>query len=351
MTSASLAKHSRYPLNQSPLFRLKSRKKLAKLLELTPSEMESLANASESERYRFFPLWIKNNVKPRHIERPVPALRKIQRRISRLMDRIEPPGYIQSAFRGRSYLRNAEKHRFDQESAKIDIRQFFLSAQCARVSRAFREQFECSPDVAAILEKFTTVRGHIPTGGNSSTMISFWAYKPMLDEIYGMAAKIGAVMTCCVDDMTFTGPKVTVEFMNEVRLVIRSYGLGAHKRPRFKAGTPKIVTGVAITAKGIKLPNIRRLRLHRTFMDVRGEKNLSLKVRKARRLLGMATEAEQLESRFRWAVKRAARMLTKAIDVAVAAGADIRPRRKRPIPAVVHVPASVLSPAAGTEPA
>ncbi len=286
-----------YPLSQSPLYKLESRKKLAELLDLSRRELELLANSGIGS-YSFFDTKAKNGKKTRHVEHPHPPLRKVQRSLTRLLGRIEPPAYLHSAFRGRSYVTNASKHAYSERSAKIDIKSFFKAADSSRVARAFRDQFECSGDVAAILSKLTTILGHIPTGGNSSTMISFWAYKPMFDEIYSLSFGANVVMTCCVDDMTFTGEKVSRGFINSVRLIVRKFGLKTHKERYFSKNTPKIITGVAVTSNGLRLPNARRRKLHDGFALVKTEPNLKERVKKAESLLGRAAEAQQVEPRF-----------------------------------------------------
>ena len=197
-----------YPISQSPLYKLASRRKLAELLDLPRGELESVANGG-IRNYSVFDTEPKIGKKKRHIEYPHAPLRRVQRSLTRLLGRIAPPAYLHSAYRRRSYVTNAAVHSYSQRSAKIDIRSFFQAADSSRVTRAFRDQFKCSGDVAAVLAKLTTVSGHIPTGGNSSTMISFWAYKPMFDEIHTMSLGAGVEMTCCVDDMTFTGEKAT----------------------------------------------------------------------------------------------------------------------------------------------
>ena len=290
---------------------MKSRRKLAELLNLSRSELESLANGGRSN-YVFFDVQPKSGKKKRHVEQPYPPLRTVQRSLTRLLGRIEPPPYLHSAFRGRSYITNAAVHSCSERSAKIDIKSFFQEADGSRVARAFREQFLCSPDVAAVLAKLTTILGHIPTGGNSSTMISFWAYKPMFDRIHQMAKAAGIEMTCCVDDMTFPGQKATPGFINSVRLIVRRFGLKTHKEHHFPPNSPKVITGVAVTSNGQRLPNKRRRLLHDAFGEVAAESNLEKKVKKAQSLMGRATEAEQVEPRFRAEVFLATKMLKEA---------------------------------------
>jgi RNA-directed DNA polymerase len=290
---------TRYALDQSPLYKLQRRQGLAELLFLPLNGIEELANA-DPPPYKFFSLPGKNNKKKaRHIEWPNRGLQRVQRRLVQLLDRIAPPGYIHSGFRGRSYITNAREHKFNVRLAKIDIRKFFPSSSAKHVVRCFSKTFHCSSDVSTILTKLMTIMGHLPTGGSSSSILSFYAYKPMFDEINELAASRGLVMSCCVDDMTFSGEKATRGFLNEVRMIVSRYGLKTHKYHCFERSQAKVVTGVALTPNGIKLPNARRKKLHETFSDFDRETNPDLKATLGEKLLGRVTEAAQVEDRFK----------------------------------------------------
>ena len=126
--------NTRYPLNQSPLYKLHSRKKLAELLEVSLQELEDMVANADSLYNRFEKTIIKSGkIKKRFIEHPKPKLRRLQRRLVRLLDRIQPPDYLHSAFRGRSYISNALQHDCNSRVAKIDIKKFFPSAYAGYV--------------------------------------------------------------------------------------------------------------------------------------------------------------------------------------------------------------------------
>jgi RNA-directed DNA polymerase len=304
----------RYPLDQSPLYRLNRRKGLAELLMMPLEAVERLAN-SNPPRYRCFERVVNQGHGPpkkRLIEWPYADLQSVQRRIARLLDRIEPPGYIHSGFRGRSYVTNAQEHEVAVRVAKIDIRKFFPTASAQRVYDCFRFTFECSSDVSAVLMKLTTKDGHLPTGGSASSIVSFFAYKHMFDEISELARARGLAMSCCVDDMTFSGDSATGRFLNDVRAIIVRHGLRIHKRRTFEPMQPKVVTGVVLTSQGRRLPNRRRKKLHENYQALNEETELEAKVKLAEQLLGRATEAAQVEPLFRVAIPWAATALGSA---------------------------------------
>ena len=303
----------RYPLNQSPFFRLQSRAKLAAHLDVSLADLNKMADSQDS-LYNCFPKQIEKNgkTKERWVERPKPELRRVQKRIVHLLDRIQPPDYLHSGFRGRSYTSNASQHAPNARLAKIDIRKFFPSAYAGYVYRTFVDVFQCSHDVAAVAMRLTTAFGHLPTGGNSSTIISFFAFKPMFDEIHSLAISRGLVMSCCVDDMTFSGIAATEGFLNEVRVIVHRFGLKTHKRHCFEPHQIKIVTGVALTPQGVRLPNARRKKLHEATEAFDAETNLGKKVKLGEQLLGRTTEAAQVEQQFSSLIPIAAAKLTEA---------------------------------------
>jgi len=273
--------------------------------------LEVVAN-SELQNYICFEKSIEREGRPpkiRYIQTPKQQLRQLQRRLANLLNRIEPPSYIHSGFRGRSYSTNAKSHGMGTRLAKIDIRSFFPSSSAVYVDKCFRNEFECSLDVAAVLTKLTTLSGHLPTGAGTSTILSYYAYKPMFGRIYSMAKSCGLTMSCCVDDMTFSGAAASAGFLNKVAVVVKSFGLKVHKRKCFEPHECKIVTGVAVTPQGYRLPNVRRKKLHEAYSDFENEVNLERKEKLGERLLGRATEAAQIEEQFKKLVPLASEKL------------------------------------------
>jgi hypothetical protein len=134
----------------------------------------------------------------------------------------------------------------------------------------------------------------------------------MFDRIHDLAKTCGLEMTCCVDDLTFSGPGATPGFLDDVRRIILRFGLKAHKRHCFAASEPKVVTGVVLTSKGYRLPNARRKRLHDGFEAVNSEVDPNKKVKLAETLLGRATEASQVEPDRASLVGPAAQLLRQA---------------------------------------
>ena len=113
---------SSYPLEQSPLFRLQSKKKLAELLGLELRELVQLAAIKEN--YIKFTS-VSSSGRPRDIQQPLPRLNRIHVRLFDLLRRIQPPAYLKSGVRGESQITNAAAHVNDSRGFKFDIKNFF----------------------------------------------------------------------------------------------------------------------------------------------------------------------------------------------------------------------------------
>ncbi|MBF0176760.1 MAG: RNA-directed DNA polymerase [Magnetococcales bacterium] len=288
---------NRHPLNQSPFFKLRSRKKLANILGLGLKDLEVFAQNEADENYRLFE--IRRGGKARPIQWPIPCLQRIHKRVCDLLARIETPNYLHSAIKGRSYLSNAKAHSGDTALVKVDIRKFFPSVTVQSVKSFFLKTMGCSPDVAAVLSKVLTVYGHLPTGSSVSPILSFYAHLDMFGEIEQLARKRGAVMTCYVDDMCFSGRSVTRKFLYEVRLIIHRHGLKTHKIHCFAPGVPRIVTGVVVTGDGMKLPNKRHQAIAEDFAKFQSSLDEKQKLKIFQSLLGRVNEASQIEPRWK----------------------------------------------------
>ncbi len=248
----STSTHKRVPVRASALFRLTSPRRLAEILLVSPPTLERLVNAGDSNYF------VRADRKSgRIIEEPKKQLKLIHQRFARLLAQIETPDYLHSGVKGRSYITNANAHGADHSCIKLDIKKFFPSSNSHYIQRFFEQVLEYPPDVASRARRLLTYNGHLPTGGNASTILSFWAYKPMFDEIEALAKQYHCEFTLYVDDMSITGMVANRKCQQEARKIIGHYALRAHKAKAFAPGQPRVLTGIAITQRGKELPHRR----------------------------------------------------------------------------------------------
>lgn len=289
-----------YPLDQCPLYRLQSRKKLAgSVFDVDLSLLEKLADIPSN--YRVFN--VKQGEKSRQVEVPKPLLERLHRRLFVLFERIDKPAYLQSGVKGRSYITNAALHVGPVPLVKVDIKKFYPSVDSGRVYRFFFETLRCSPDVAGLLTKLTTFEGHVPTGSCVSQLLAFFAAKPMFDELDRRASEDGLVFSCYVNDMTFSGFRATPGFLWAVKQIIHSHGFGYHKEHCYTAEQQKVVTGVMVERDRIAVLPSKEFDLWRRTHSL-GSGDIGQRVAAVNSLIGSVVAAGQIEARLLNRLKR-----------------------------------------------
>ena len=285
-----MANRISYAVNQSPFYRLNSKRKLAELLEF---ELADFAKLVDDSNYHVF-----KNKQEREIQHPIKELDPVHGRIAKLLARLDLPDYLHSR-KGRSYVSNAAAHSSDVPLIKTDISKFYPSTSFSSVFSLFSERFHCSTDVAWHLARLICYRGmHLPTGSYLSGIIAFLAHQAMFDEIYELSQKTGCTMTCYVDDIVLSGPRATKTLLYKVRGIINRHGLAAkrEKSKTFPADKPKIVTGVVITSDGLAVPNKRLHDVRRVRNLISKTSDITEKERLRSSLKGKLQEAKQIHS-------------------------------------------------------
>ncbi len=282
----STSTHKRVPVRASALFKLTSPRRLAEILLVPRSTLERLVNAGDSN-YLVRP----DRKSGRIIEEPKPQLKLIHQRFARLLAQIETPDYLHSGVKGRSYITNANAHGADHSCIKLDIKKFYPSSSSHYVQRFFEEVLEYPPDMASRAKRLLTYDGHLPTGGNASTILSFWAYKPMFDEIEALAKQHQCDFTLYVDDMSITGVFANRKCQQEARRIISRYALRAHKAKAFSPGQPRVLTGIAKTRRGREVPHRRAKGIATLEQEVASAPTAADKLKLLPSLIGKLSEA------------------------------------------------------------
>lgn len=277
----------RYPLERSPLYRLRGKGKFETVLGV---QWEAMPKLLDVKHYR---VW--TNDKGREIQAPHGWLAQVHRRIGVLLSRIELPDYVYSQ-KGRSYADNARAHRGDTPLIKTDISRFYPSVTRQAVFRMFLDDFECAVDVAHRLADLCCYKQlHLPTGSSLSGRVAFLAKRHMFDEISQAALSVGCKMTAYVDDVTISGAAATKALLGAVRQTIGNHGLRTQgrKSKTYASGAAKVVTGVVVVRDEVRLPNSRHLNIHRARQAVQAAAPAELE-HAQRVLAGRLQEASQV---------------------------------------------------------
>lgn len=294
-----------YPPDQSPLYALTSKRKLADVLGIPLKDLVFLASLKDGN-YQEWPLrqkrrdelaGIKASAKVRFVQQPMPLLRTLHDRTAALLGRIEKPSFVFSATKGRSYLDNALQHRdnIDQPAFKVDIKSFYPEVKYRWVRRFFEQDMKCAPDVARFLARLCCVHGALPTGSPISPTLSYFACAPIFHWMNEFAVANGLVFTLYVDDMFFSGAAASRNLSKLVLNHLASRGFQGHKVAHFRAGQVRVITGAAISKNGVSIPFKRqaRTRLYERAFAATSDPQAAQILGKA--LLGQYREGERLQ--------------------------------------------------------
>lgn len=240
-----------HELNQSPLYRLRTRAKLARLLRISPSELRALEIGND--QYSEFDRPKKNGAGTRHVENPHRDLKRAQGRVARVLGQITPPDFLFCPVKGRCYVTNAAAHRASRVVQCIDIQKFFPNTPQSRVFWFFNSVLECNGDIAGLLAKLACYQGHLPTGSPLSPIMAYFAFYDLWARIAAFCTAKGHIFTVYIDDVTVSGARVPKSDMWAIRQMIHGYGLTAHKAKTY-VGRPAEVTGVIIRSGKLVAP-------------------------------------------------------------------------------------------------
>ena len=260
-----------FPINQCALYKCASKKKLEQLLNI---ETGDLKNIHKAIQYRKFEIDKKNSDEKRSITAPEFTLKTIQKRIFKLLERIERPEWLISGQKKKCYIDNGKYHQQSSYVLTLDIKSFYDNCQRNFVYRFFKDKLRTSSDVAQILTDIVTSDGKIPTGCPTSQLIAFYAYEEMFSEVKEIVDKHNCLFTVYVDDLTISSksafdPRYLV---HEISCVLRRYNHQL-KREKIKFYSPKQakpITGTIVTGDHrIVVPNHLQKKIYYGFQELK----------------------------------------------------------------------------------
>jgi len=252
-----MGKAKTYPLEQSPIYRLPSRRKLAALLKITEADLYRLS--SSGHLCSHFAV-AKKGGGTRLVDNPKQELKRLQALIARLLCRIAPPEYLYCPVKGRSYVSNAAKHRNNRVIHSLDIKKYFPSTPSRRVYWFFHEVMRCPSDVAALLARLACCDGYLPTGSPLSPIMAYFAHLDVWERVARIAHENGCALSVYIDDLTIFGAKVPTAVIWQIKEAIHGSGLRYHKEKRSVDRVAEI-TGVIIRDGNLAIPNRQHQKL------------------------------------------------------------------------------------------
>jgi hypothetical protein len=291
-----------YSLKDSPLYNLKSKKRLLSLLMVKSiSDLEALA---VHDNYRVFYIE-KSEGKKREIQAPKYSLDVIQTRIASLLVRISVPDYLHSGVKGRSSVTNARVHIGCHPVLTMDIKNFYPSVSKKSMYYFFLSTMKTSPDVAGILAALCSYEDHIPTGSRISMPLSFWSNIRMYTELDKLSEKYGITMSAYVDDLTFSGENVNKLFSKHAQRIIEDSGMVVHpdKTRLYARKESKLITGVIVSESGMSVRNKHHKAIYSLFNEIESVKDDLVLEKMHEQIIGRLHAAGQIDPKFKQRAK------------------------------------------------
>lgn len=284
-----------YSIEKSPLYKLKSRKKLLGIFYIRNYKiLENLA--INKANYKVYSIDNKNKPTKRKIEEPKDLLKAFHRRFNVLLQRINVPDFVKAGRKGSCYVDNGKAHINGKYFFCSDIKKFFPSSRKQKVFQFLFYDLKMGNDIASLLTNILTFNNHLPTGAPSSQLLTYWAYKKTFNDIYEKAMSMDICMTLFVDDLTFSSSKpIPAEFKRYVISRLISEGLSVNKKKTKTYGINqyKKTTGTVISPENkILVPNKLQ---HKIYILKHKEDKTSKEVMS---LKGMINSARQIKSNF-----------------------------------------------------
>lgn len=301
-----------YQLNDSPFFRLRSRRELAKLLRVSADTLDEISHRKDLYVRRWKHKRLKDDEKGawlihpptpeqaenyRPIDIPDPTLKAMQSRMSDLLGRIKAPDFLYSPVKGRSYVENAAHHKESKAFWLLDVADYFPSCSANNVAHFFHRELQCSKDVTAVLVHLATLRGCLPQGSPSSPILAYYSNSHIWLAVERIVTAGGCKLSLYADDITISGNKVPKSLIWQIKKLLFSNGLRLKRSKEVSLiNTPADITGVIVKNGATHLPNRQLKRLVDLRKERASTKNPKLQQRIDNQIAGRLSQRKQVEN-------------------------------------------------------
>lgn len=298
---------SEYKIDQCPLYKMQSKKRLAKVMFCSVKDLQALRLGPH---YKLFKIekppcpFTGKVTKPRDVQEPKVGLRQVHERLQRLLTRIHPPEYAHGAIEGKSYKSNAEAHLGYRRVATFDLKQFYPSTSKVIVFDFFKNYMKCAPDISSLLADLACYGNSLSTGSPLSPILSVFANRVMFDQLEKIAKTHSLAFTVYIDDLTYSGASLPRGLPRMVASTVEKFGhlLAEKKTAIYRRNQPKHITGVVVNGSQISVPKSRFHKARKIQAALKSESNLEKKLKISQKLSGLLGETAHLDSKYsRWA--------------------------------------------------
>ena len=184
----------------------------------------------------------------RPINPPNDELKDLQKKINGfLVNNIEFPDFIFGGVKNKDNIKNAYQHKGRKYVFQTDLKDFFPFITSKMVYNTLVEK-GFSPDVASVITKLTTFKGHLPQGAPTSTTLANLVFLPTGLKLNEIAKQHNLRFTIFVDDVTFSSHNDFKHLTGNIISIIYKDGFKISRgKTTYKSNTSgKVeITGVA----------------------------------------------------------------------------------------------------------
>lgn len=231
---------------------------LRQLLGIHKSAQERLFGIRKCDSYRVFHI-PKKNGGLRKIEAPSEELKRIQLWIKEnILDQFSVSQYAKGFIKGISIYDNAVPHVGKDLVINIDLKDFFPSVEYCEIYKIFK-YIGYTDSVSKLLTNLCTNSKNVLLQGSPASPVISNLVSLRLDKRLGrLAEKVGATYTRYADDITFSGNKNLVKYINLIRKIIHEEGFRINEK-KFRlqySNQRQEVTGLIVN-NGVSVPEHR----------------------------------------------------------------------------------------------
>lgn len=239
---------------------------VCRLLGIRSEKLLLLAN---NPQYREFQI-PKKNGKMRHIEDPVPPLKRVQDYLADFLQAVYYFHRTDAAYgfvtrpvddpSPRHVLSNARQHLAKPWLMNLDMQDFFHTVTQDRVAEVLASPLlELDTEACQMLAALTTHKGRLPMGAPSSPVLSNLASIPLDQDLLALARDEGWTYTRYADDMSFSAAVPFSETAaDRIQQYVELWGYQLNPTKKKVYGPDdhqKQVTGLVVSGEQVALPD------------------------------------------------------------------------------------------------
>jgi RNA-directed DNA polymerase len=205
----------------------------------------------------------KNNqvIKKRIINPSLYQLRNIQDIIQgKILSKMPMPNIVMGGVKKRDNILNAKIHQGNKYKFATDLKNFFPYISNRMVFNMFIEN-KFSSEIASLLTKLTTYKGHVPQGAPTSTQIANLVFAKTDRKLMDYCDARAICYTRFVDDLIFSSKSDFQSTAFEIVNIITAYNFHINRKKIFYTQGIAETTGVSIKNNGIETTKAFKLKL------------------------------------------------------------------------------------------